>query len=265
MINMEDLSKYNPEGSTLRKAQLRMLEILIEVDKICRKHQIEYYLDAGSLLGAVRHGGFIPWDDDLDIVVPMKDFKRLSKALMEELPDSMVYQDRFTDWNFPSVIAKVRDKNSYFYEEECTDRLKEKGIFIDIFPIEKVPSMWWKRKIDYPYGHCIRAIHNYTDKKDKFVSCLIFPFVWVLVQLTRIVNLFIPSEKIALCYGWRPTYNICNSKDIYPVKRMNFEGFPACVPHNPDAVLKAYYGDYMQIPPEEKRQVHSTIIKFYDE
>ena len=78
-------------------------------------------------------------------------------------------------------------------------------------------------------------------------------------------NRFIPSDKIALCYGWKPTYNICNSKDIYPVKRMNFEGFQACVPNNPDAVLKAYYGDYMQIPPEEKRQVHSTIIKFYDE
>ncbi len=264
-MEQEDFSKYNGEGTQLRKVQHRMVEMLIEVDKICSKYNIEYYLDAGSLLGAVRHGGFIPWDDDLDIVVPRKDFKRLSKALMKELPSSMAYQDRFTDWNFPSVIAKVRDRNSYFYEEECTDRFKEKGIFIDIFPSEKVPSMWWKRIVDYPYGHCIRAIHNYTDKKDKFISYLIFPFIWTLVKLTRFVNIFIPSNKVALCYGWRPTYNSCNLEDIYPVKRMNFEGFQACVPNNPDGVLKAYYGDYMQIPPEEKRQVHSTKIEIYDE
>ena len=77
----EDLSKYNPEGSILRRAQLRELEILIEVDKICRKHNIEYFLDWGTLLGAVRHGGFIPWDDDIDISVRRKDYSRLCKVL----------------------------------------------------------------------------------------------------------------------------------------------------------------------------------------
>ena len=63
----EDFSKYNGEGTMLRKAQLRMLDILVEVDKVCKRHNIPYWVDYGTLLGAVRHGGFIPWDDDLDI------------------------------------------------------------------------------------------------------------------------------------------------------------------------------------------------------
>ena len=70
---MEDLSHYNPEGSTLRRAQLRMLEILKVVDDICTKHDIQYTLDGGTLIGAVRHGGFIPWDDDIDINVTRED------------------------------------------------------------------------------------------------------------------------------------------------------------------------------------------------
>ena len=95
----EDLSRYNPEGSTLRKAQLRMLSILIEVDKICRKHKIDYFVDSGTLLGAVRHGGFIPWDDDLDIAIRREDLPRLRKALQEELPSDMCYQDWTTEEN----------------------------------------------------------------------------------------------------------------------------------------------------------------------
>lgn len=261
----EDLSRYNPEGSILRRAQLRELEILIEVDKICRKHNIEYFLDWGTLLGAVRHGGFIPWDDDIDISVRRKDYSRLCKVLKEELPENLAFQDRFTDWNLPFLFAKVRDKNSYFYEDKSTDTLKYKGIYIDIFPIEKVPSMRWKRFIDYPYGHCIRAFHNYTDTRDKLLSALVYPFALVLVLLTRFVNLFIPSDKVAPCYGWQPTYNNYSSRDVFPTKRMAFEGFQACVPNNPDAVLKALYGDYMQLPPEEKRRVHNTKIEFYDE
>lgn len=259
----EDLRKYNPEGSVLRKAQLRMLEILRAIDKICRKHNIEYYLEGGSMLGAIRHKGFIPWDDDLDISVMKKDYPRLRKALLEELPENLIFQDSKTDNNYPLLFGKVRDKYS-FIEESDLSKLKEQGVYVDIFPNEKVPSMWWKRKLDYPYGHCYRAIHNYTDSKDKIKSYIVYPFAWILVQVTRFINIFIPSDKIAYTYGCQMAYNNYSKNDVFPLTHVPFEDMQVPVPHNYHAVLTALYGDYMQIPPEEKRRVHGTKIEFYD-
>ena len=106
----EDLSKYNPEGSTLRKAQLRMLEMLIEIDKICRKHTIPYWIEFGTLLGAVRHKGFIPWDDDADICVMEKDYKYLREILIRELPSKYAFQDTTTDKYAFFTYGRVRDK-----------------------------------------------------------------------------------------------------------------------------------------------------------
>jgi len=259
---MEDLRKYNPEGSILRKAQLRMLDILQVIDGICQKHNIPYFLDGGSLIGAVRHGGFIPWDDDLDIAVMREDFYKLRKILQQELPENFVYQDSTTDSNYPLLIGKVRDTQSYF-EEEYTDKLEYKGIYVDIIPMEKIPSLKWKAKLDYWYGHCFRAIHNYTDTKDKIVSCCVIPFAWMLVQCTRLLNKCSSSTQIAHMYGWK-AYNSYSSTDVFPVKRMFFEHIEVYVPKNPDAVLKALFGDYMQVPPPEKRVTHTGKIEFYD-
>ncbi len=261
---MEDLSHYNPEGSTLRRAQLRMLEILKVVDAICTKHEIEYTLCCGSLLGAVRHGGFIPWDDDIDINVTREDLSKLRKILPRELPSHLVYQDYFTDPYYPTPIAKVRERDSYMYEEPCTDRLKEKGIFIDLIPIEEVPNLAWKAKLDYWYGHCLRGIHHYVDTKDTILSWIVLPFAWGLTALTRLTNKFRRIDQLAHVYGFQ-AYGALQKKDYYPIKRMSFEGFQACVPNNPDAVLTALFGDYMQLPPEDKRRVHSSKIEFYSE
>src|SRR4028118_1460533 len=91
---MEDLSHYNPEGSVLRRAQMRMVEILDGFDGICKKHNIDYWLVWGTLLGARRHGGFIPWDDDLDVAVLQSDYKKLLTILEKELPKNLKLQAR---------------------------------------------------------------------------------------------------------------------------------------------------------------------------
>lgn len=258
----EDLKKYNPEGSTLRKAQLRMLEILKVVDSICRENDIPYFLESGTLLGAVRHSGFVPWDDDIDISVMLSDYKRLRKLLIDKLPDNMVFQDDSTDPNYPMLIWKVRDTKSLF-EEEYSNKLKYKGLYIDLFPLEKIPCWKWKVFLDYIYGHCVRALHNYSNKKDKLISSFIYPFAKALVIITRLINKFIPCDIVSFQYG-RKTYVQYNLKDIFPLKDMTFEGYSFLVPHNPDALLKTCFGDYMQIPPEEKRTTHTGRIEFYD-
>ena len=157
----------------------------------------------------------------------------------------------------------MRLKGTYLYESGFTDKLKEKGIFIDLIPMEKIPCWKWKQKLDYWYGHCIRGIHNYTTPADKIISYCVFPVVWIVVQLTRFVNLFSLSDQVADIYGWKPT-GYYNGTDIFPTKRIPFEGFMASAPNNPDAMLKALFGNYMQIPPKEKRAVHATKIEFYD-
>ena len=259
----EDLSKYNPEGSLLRNTQMRMLHILQEVDLICRRHQIDYFLDGGSLLGAIRHKGFIPWDDDLDITIMAKDYKLLRSVLIAELPDDLVYQDATIDKNLPTLFGKVRDRNSY-YEEDITAKLQEKGIFIDIFPKEYIFSFKWKKKVDYLYGHCFRSIHNYFGKRDKLKSYFVFPLAWLLVWGTRIVTRMIPKSHrlIANIYGqW--SYKALAKSDIFPTQDIIFEGFVTRGPAHPEAVLKAYFGDYMQIPPKDKRPQHAGKIEIY--
>ena len=89
-MNEELRKRFNPEGSMLRRQQMRMLEILLEVDRICKKHDIPYWLSSGTLIGAMRHDGFIPWDDDLDIEMLRSDYLRLMEVLPKELPDWLI-------------------------------------------------------------------------------------------------------------------------------------------------------------------------------
>lgn len=261
----EDLrQKYNPEGSILRRAQLRMLNILLEVDKILRQHHIDYWLDGGTLLGAVRHGGFIPWDDDVDISIRRQDYQRVREILIKELPKNLVFQDRSTEKYYPFVIGKVRDRNSCLYEEKYTERVKEKGIYIDIIPMEEVVSPCVKEKVDYLYRHCFWGIHNYNNRKiEKVIGYLAYLPIATVVALCRFWTKIFPTHKWADTYGWVISHQF-DEKDIFPVKEVLFEGKAFYAPANVDRFLKAIYGDYMQIPPENKRIVHNQRIEIYD-
>lgn len=260
----EDLSRYNPEGSTLRKAQMRMVDILVEVDKICRKHKIEYYLDWGSLLGAVRHGGFIPWDDDLDINVRWADRSRLRKALQEELPNNLSYQDITTDFNFHMTIAKIRDKRSLF-DDPYSKRMKERGIYIDIFYSEPIVPMWLKKPIDFVYVRCIRGVHNYSDRFiEKLLGYVCYPPTILAIWMCRVWARIVGLRHWGHQYGWKSSLYV--KKDvIHPVREILFEGHAFFAPNNYDAYLENLYGNYMQIPPEEKRLTHRAPITFLDE
>ena len=107
-----DISEINAEGTQLRRHQLKMLEMLKYVDELCRKHDIPYYLSGGTLLGAVRHQGFIPWDDDLDIILMKKDFRRLLKVLRNEPSVDYTLQCHQTDPYYIAPYAKLRMKNT---------------------------------------------------------------------------------------------------------------------------------------------------------
>ncbi len=268
---MEDLSKYNPEGSTLRKAQLRMLEMLIEIDRICRKHDIQYWIDFGTLLGAVRHRGFIPWDDDMDISVYEKDYKHLREVLIKELPENFVFQDTSTDKYAFFTYGRVRDKKSYCYYPFFI-KLKEQGLCVDVFRYEDIPSPKLKNFVDFFYRRAYHEIHHYGDVAYKskveiilkrFFAYLLYPFAWIAKKIVQYLG---RQSTKGLMGRWAITNAVYCKDNIFPLTEVEFEGRNFFAPGNWDKHLKGIYGDYMQIPsPENRKQIFDmNLVKIED-
>ena len=264
-MEVEDFSKYNGEGTQLRKAQLRLLDILVEVDRICRHNGIQYWIESGTLLGAVRHGGFIPWDDDIDIFILQKDFKRTKKILNAELPSHLIFEDSSTDRYFSLVCGKVKDTTTFMKEKGINPKIKHHHLFIDIIPMEPMFSEKSKIWVDSIYGRVYRRIHNAdSDKKERVAAYLLWPMAFLLVVIMRVLAKIFNVKYLGRAYGW-PFYQMVERADVFPCSTINFEGHEFPCPKNPDKVLTAIYGDYMQIPPEDKREIHALEIEFLDE
>ena len=256
---MEDFSQYNAEGSTLRKMQLRILEILVEIDRVCRKHDIKYWLDWGTLLGAVRHGGFIPWDDDIDISMLSEDLKRFKEVAPAELSESFFLQTKETDPGYRSPFCKVRDRNSLFItKHEDFSRDYQKGLYVDIFEVVPYPTvnkkllkfiMHWYKKIYFFF-----YVKNDVTLKNHIAS-ITFPIMKLgLDVLWGILNIG-KKNRIGLEKHFSP--GISYTRDmVFPLKDIEFEGKVFLGPAHPDQCLTEAYGDFMQVPPKEKRVTH---------
>ena len=265
-MNNEALrQRFNPEGSLLRRQQMRMLEILLEVDKICKKHDIPYWLSSGTLIGAMRHDGFIPWDDDLDIEMMRKDYLRLMKVLPQELPEWLALQNSDTDSNYFYFYAKVRDRRSRMLEQNGYDRLwQEQGIYIDIFPMEEHP-IWLHKLTEKTVGHmykiwrtskddnkAIRSVRRIFDLNNK----VIFPVLRLFCRLW--------GGKVITSSMGIPFHNPRYTEEIFPLTTHKFEGYQLPVPGNADAHLRHIFGDYMQLPDLSKLAPHVGKLEFYE-
>ncbi len=264
---MEDLSHYNPEGSDLRKAQLKMLEMLDVFDEICRKHSINYWLVWGTLLGARRHGGFIPWDDDLDVAVLKSDYKNLLSILKKELPANLKLQAKETDKNYWFFWAKIRDTNSRYYEK-ATERFNfdDNGIFIDIFSLEPVPSIQFKRFVDkfVLSENRLRKAKSLYEKIKYTLMVYFSPVIRLLIKLTRIYYKYISSGKLySYSYGifYYSKYNI---EYFLPVSEIMFEGKSFKAPNNVSKYLIDKFGpNFMTIPKAADRKTHASKVEFF--
>lgn len=260
---MEDLSHYNPEGSDLRRAQMRMLEILDVFVEICDRHKINYWISCGTLLGARRHQGFIPWDDDLDVYVMQWDYDKLLSILQKELPEKFKLQARVTDEKYWFYHSKIRDTKSRLHDKL---RFKDQGIFIDLFPIEPVPSIRFKKIIDaflfsevyYKGAKLFYPKIKYAIRK----ACL--PLIRFLILLTRIYYRYISNRKL-YAYGYGVFfYATYNGENFYPISEIMFEGKKYKAPGNVDKYLiENFDADFMVIPKPEKRQTHAKKIEFF--
>lgn len=264
---------YNQEKPEVAAAQKIMLEILTEVHRICEEHKITYWLDAGTLLGAVRHGGFIPWDDDLDISMPRTDYEKFIRIAQKELPDGYFLQNRDTDIGYNLNFSKIRKIGTTLIETgENGDEPYCHGVFIDIFPYDHYRYKWF---IDWT-----RWSYLFRDKRKKYPKGSIKR---TLVTIYTNYLMILPSEiSVAVRKYFEKhkgsmvgqegnyfTYGLecCPGRDtkvedVLPVKLGVFEDNKFFIPNNPEAVLKENFGDdYMILPPLNRRKTHSKLIK----
>jgi lipopolysaccharide cholinephosphotransferase len=268
MTDTEELRKmYNPDGSELRTLQLKMLDILITVTAVCDKHNIPYWISGGTLLGAVVHKGFIPWDDDIDMEMMRSDYKRLLKVLPGELPPHLYLQTP-GDKYYPIPFSKVRDRNSIVYmKDEDTSGYKAKGFFIDIVPVERSFG-WTKSILDSLYGRAFRRIkrNNPFASLKRFyeyaIALMLYPAGILLIAVCRSLFVLIKPEKVFYTYGVNAGHGQ-KIKTIFPLTKTNFEGQLFSSPHNIHEYLFTQYRcDYTQIPPESGRPRHFVKVEY---
>ena len=236
----------------IRPAQDVMLSLLQAFDKICKTYNLTYWLDHGTLLGAVRDGGFIPWDDDLDVTMPREDYEKFLELAVKELSPSVFLQTKDTDPNTPVHYAKLRDRNSTYIDawEEGKDICYHQGIFIDIFPVNYIES----------------------SKKEKYKNILTLAKIFSnrYVRIDKIAKVFIgylnnfhSHRNEYIVSGGESMHYVTHveRETVFPLTKMIFEGVEFPVPGKYDKYLVSIFGEaYMDLPSEDKRQVHSISI-----
>lgn len=262
------------DQETLRKVQLRELDMLLEMKRICDRHGLKYYLCGGTLLGAVRHKGFIPWDDDIDITMLRADYERFLQIAPKEISSEYYVESARSDPNYVYSFCKIR-ANGTVYMEECTSKLDmHQGIWIDIFPLDDIQGVdytvldkrdrrikFWQTAVDHQAK--IITLHKPTSrlffsllgalKKGRLMACK--------EKVLQEGNSAHPTHVIDYCdiYGYRKT--------IFPIEMylepatVEFEGHLFTTVNDPDRYLTQIYGDYMQPPPVEKRVSEHGIIR----
>ena len=247
-------AKYNPEGSLLRRDQMELLKMLRVVADICDANGIQWWLSSGTLLGAARHEGFIPWDDDLDIVLLRKDCKRLERILERLDHKEYVYHSMRTDVDYVNTFGKFRKREGRItaYNRRY-DYYKWAGIGFDIFSIEKT-NYFSARAASVIYNN-LRNVTTHIRwgwvRKPliRIIEGLCFGIINPILRLIGLIN---PRNEYhyTLATGWpRHTFFI---KDTLPLAKARFEGEEFPVPKDMDAYLTNVYGDWRKLPSEEQ-------------
>ena len=276
---MEKNKELTP--TEFRKMQLVELDMIKELDRVCRKNNIGYVLTGGSLLGAVRHKGYIPWDDDADIAMLREDYERFKEHIDELDTEICFFQDHETDSEYRWGYGKLR-RTGTKYVRIGQEHLKCKtGIFIDVFPMDDVPISLIGQIIQDFYCFCLRKIlwSEVGKKTEKgflrfWYSILSnIPPTWVYKQLhyyTKKSSNKTPNRVRTLLFpaSGKLYYKSKHLRDRYGMPKKwfldkaeyDFEGCKFYGTRDYDAILKHFYCDYMKLPPEENRGQHSPCI-----
>ena len=267
----------------IRPLQEEALKIFKVFAAICDKHGLRYYAAYGTALGAIRHNGFIPWDDDFDVAMPREDYELVKGYLKDELPCNL----KFVDWKnskglAPLTFGKIQNGDRKLVEEveKSIGHLLPQGIYIDVFPLDGVPCGKWKLlslKL-----RIILLLAAESSLNGIFAKCSIKSWCWRLLGsvvrkywygISKLEDVakarevlanryrFDESNNCGCLYGPYGIFRESYDYNVYGEGRVvQFEDTSIIVPANSDVYLKLLYGDYMQLPPLEKRRpTHSDV------
>ncbi|WP_294653046.1 phosphorylcholine transferase LicD [uncultured Ruminococcus sp.] len=259
-----------------QKLQNLILNIAVDIKKLCDEHGIEYFLNGGTLLGSIRHNGFIPWDDDFDIGMDRKNFNKFVSVCKQALDKEKYSLVTYEDQNYCFLFAKVHLNGTKIIENFSKDVDVHHGIFVDIFPYDNIPDSTLARKIFLLKNKVLKNLiwvkcgyGNQAQKKKisyKLIKLFARPF--------RITYLKSKRNILTNKYNKLPCKNCFLSdypSEIIPTKWLEqysnycFETVSFKSLSNYDEFLKHVYGDYMELPPENERICHTNCNVDYGE
>ena len=264
--------------ATVEDIKRIQLDILDVVDGFCKKNGINYYLSHGTLLGAIRHKGYIPWDDDIDIGMLRKDYEDFKERFNQQESNQYRFICPDNDSSFFEAFGKVVDLKTVLYEPD-EEGIKT-GINIDVFPFDDAPNSKKATTRQYDCRDFLRSIATKRFAKGRprgSIIRVLIVYIRVILQVFPAAFLYKIINSNAQRYNHRNSakvgdftgvvlYRVLIDKDCFrEFIEVPFENRKYRVPKRYDEVLKSYYGDYVKLPPKEKRISHHTYVAYVEE
>lgn len=265
----------NQDLKTLQNLELENLDILIN---ICKKYNLRYYLIGGTLIGVLRHHGFIPWDDDIDVGLPRPDYNHFIKIAADELPHFMDIKTMTSDPNYKCYFTRLINNKKKIYWDHGQYKATI-GVWTDVFPLDGLPDKLFMRKLHVFNVNLHKAIYKFsqmhyitTNKKRPFIERFLIKFAMV----THIGKLINPDkslhslDKTLQKYDYEKSNWVWNfsgcygKKEIVPkiqlggIRQDVFENRIVSIPEAAEAYLNNIYGNWKELPPPEKRTSHAV-------
>lgn len=273
------MSDFILDNKQNKKLQSEILSLLVEFDRICRKYNIKYYLACGTLLGAVRHKGFIPWDNDGDVELMREDYNKLVEVCQKEENDQFFFQDWSTDKEYRWPYGKLRIKNTSYIRPHQADMKHKDGICIDVFVLDNLPESYWLQKL-MEFGALVcRKIAwspvGATCVKNPFQRGLFkiaskIPYGIITSIYTKIVSWCHNTNSTAVGFfntGMGNVDEFIFQREWYKERiELDFAGHKFFAPKGYDGILQRKYHNYMELPPKEKQigSSEAEYIRFSD-